>query len=95
MHFQWDSNKEKINIEKHGIGFKLAEQVFADVNRIELYDEKHSTLEEDRYKTIGMIGTTAFVITVIYTDRDDDVIRIISARRATKKEEEAYYNVSK
>ena len=34
MHFQWDSNKEKINIEKHGIGFKLAEQVFADVNRI-------------------------------------------------------------
>ena len=95
MHFQWDSNKERINIEKHGISFKTAELVFGDENRLELYDELHSTLVEDRYITIGLVGEVAFVITVVYTDRDDDVIRIISARQATKKEKEEYYNANK
>lgn len=42
MKFQWDENKERINITKHGLDFKTAARVFQDENRIELYDEEHS-----------------------------------------------------
>ncbi len=95
MRFEWDDEKEKINIIKHGIAFRTAELVFGDVNRIEIYDEAHSTLEEERYITIGAIDEVMLVVTVVYTPREnngDDVIRIISARKATKAEREEYYN---
>lgn len=42
MKFEWDEEKEKINIEKHGIDFRTAVQVFLDENRIEFFDERHS-----------------------------------------------------
>ena len=88
MVFEWDENKEKINIAKHKIDFKTASRVFADERRIEKYDEEHS-FEEDRYITIGMIGGVAVILMVVYTERKD-AIRIISARKATKKEKEEY-----
>ena len=84
--FEWDEEKEKINIKKHGISFSTAAYVFNDPNRIEYYDEKHSEFE-DRYATIGMVGK---VLTVIYTVRGDKN-RIISARIATNLERSAYY----
>ena len=59
-------------------------------NRIEKYDELHST-NEDRYITIGEINGIAVVVMVVYTERENG-IRIISARLATKLEKEAYYN---
>lgn len=90
MLFEWDDEKEKINIAKHGIDFSTAALVFGDVNRIEKYDELHSE-DEDRYITIGQINGVAVVVMVVYTERDP-VIRIISARLATKREKEAYYN---
>ncbi len=94
MQFEWDDEKEKINIAKHGIAFTTAELVFGDNNRIEVYDEVHSTLNEDRYITIGKINEVILVVVVVYTIRGDngDTIRLISARKATKKEEEMYYN---
>lgn len=94
MIFEWDNEKEKKNVKKHGISFKIAELVFGDQNRVELYDEKHSTLDEDRYITIGIIDEIAFIVTVVYTPRgtDENIIRIISARKATRSEKEAYYN---
>ncbi len=94
MRFEWDDEKEKINIMKHGIAFRTAELVFGDVNRIEIYDEAHSTLEEERYITIGAIDEVMLVVTVVYTPRENsgEVIRIISARKATKAEREEYYN---
>ena len=55
MLFEWDDVKEKINIAKHGIDFGTAALVFRDENRIEFYDEAHST-DEDRYITIGQIN---------------------------------------
>ena len=55
MIFEYDEQKNKINIEKHGISFKTAAHVFADYNRIELFDEQHSEYE-DRYNTIGDIS---------------------------------------
>ena len=88
LKFEWDEEKEKINIAKHGIDFEIASHVFLDPNRREYYDEKHSSACEDRYITIGFAGD---VLTIVYTDRSD-VIRIISARIATKKEKEIYYD---
>ena len=87
LQFEWDEEKEKINIAKHGIDFEIASHVFLDPNRLEYYDEKHSSACEDRYITIGYVSD---VLTVVYTYRSDS-IRIISARIATKKEKEAYY----
>lgn len=89
MKFQWDENKEKINIAKHGLDFKTAARVFEDENRIERYDKEQS-FEEDRYITIGLVNGIAVIIMVVYTERKD-AIRIISARKATKQEKEAYF----
>lgn len=71
------------------IDFETAALVFSDENRIVLYEEKHSEYE-DRYKTIGSINGFVTVITVIYSVRSKS-IRIISARKADRKEKEQYY----
>lgn len=92
MLFEWDDEKEKKNRSKHGIDFRTAALVFGDENRIEKYDELHSS-EEDRYITIGEIHGTAVVVVVVYTERRK-AIRIISARAATKREKEAYYHAN-
>ena len=92
LEFEWDDAKEKINIKKHGLDFSTAALVFADECRIEQFDEKHS-VQEDRYIVIGEIGGQVAIITVVYTPRNDgNVIRLISARCATKDEKEEYYN---
>ena len=90
MQFEWDDQKEKINIAKHGIDYSTAALVFGDENRIEKYDDAHS-LDEDRYITIGCINGVPVIVMVVYTERPS-VIRIISARLATNREKEAYYN---
>ena len=83
---EWDDSKNESNIKKHGVSFETAAYVFNDANRIEVYDVKHSDTEE-RYYTIGRVGDVLFVV---YTDRGE-VFRLISARFATKREEEVYY----
>ena len=90
MQFDWDDEKEKSNIEKHGIDFSTAALVFGDNNRIEKYDDLHSA-NEDRYITIGQISEVTVVVVVVYTEREA-LTRIISARLATKREVGAYYN---
>ena len=87
MDFEWDVGKNKANIKKHGISFELAAKVFLDSKRIERYDAEHSSIEEQRYKTIGMVNE---VVTVIYTERKT-AIRIISARLAEQEEIDEYY----
>lgn len=87
MKFEWDENKNEINKRKHGISFETAKLVFEDKNMIEIIDRFHSTLEEERYYAIGMVEN---VLTVVFTERVEN-IRIISARPATKDEEEIYY----
>lgn len=88
MQFEWDDSKNRKNIEKHGISFHTAILVFQDDDRIEAFDEKHST-DEDRYITIGEINGSFIVVTVVYTERSE-ALRIISARFATKEEQEVY-----
>ena len=85
---EWDCNKEKLNIRKHGINFQTASKVFADDDKIILYDTLHSN-EEDRYTVLGDIGKILFVV---FTYRNDN-IRIISARMATARERKVYYGV--
>lgn len=92
MLFEWDDEKEKINIVKHGIDFATAARVFGDENRLEIYDEAHSC-DEDRYITIGAVDGVTFIVMVVYTERGE-AVRLISARKATKQEGRKYYDYS-
>lgn len=83
---EWDDNKNKINIRKHGISFETAALVFADEERIEYYDKLHS-INEDRYVVLGCVQDILFVV---YTMRDE-AARIIFARMANSTERRIYY----
>ncbi len=89
MTFEWDENKNIINIRKHGIDFKEACTVFYDNNAV-LFDDPDHSIQESRFLIIGM-SRTASVLTVCHCYRGtDDVIRIISAREATRQETDYY-----
>jgi uncharacterized protein len=84
MRFEWDPAKDAANQAKHGLSFEEASGLFkTDTDYLEIYDEEHSD-EEDRFIAIGPIRRG--VIVVAYTERDDDVVRIVSARMATSGE---------
>ena len=88
--FDWDENKNKINQKKHGIDFSEASSVFFDEKAILFDDPEHSDDEEDRFLLLGM-SEAANVCIVCHCYRESDtVIRIISARKATKKEVQRY-----
>ncbi|UTD02319.1 BrnT family toxin [Treponema socranskii] len=90
LSFEWDPDKEKRNIEKHnGISFRIAVKVFSDNKRIEKYDSQHSTFDEERWDVIGMVDDILFVV---YTEVDENRVRIISARLAEKEEIDEYFN---
>lgn len=83
MMFEYDEEKNRKNIEKHGISFKNAARVFFDYDRIELYDEDHSE-EEERFDTIG--DTSAGNLTVIGNlwesgQRVDDILFVVYTER--------------
>ena len=88
-YFDWDENKNRINLEKHGITFEEASTVFFD-DRAILFDDPEHSIDEDRFLLLGM-SETAKVCIVCHCYRESDtVIRIISAREATRKEEQRY-----
>ncbi|MCL2616275.1 MAG: BrnT family toxin [Defluviitaleaceae bacterium] len=91
MRFEWDSNKNAINKAKHNVSFEIAESVFDDKNAVYLFDSLHSA-DEDRFIVIGKEDTLRMEITVChcYRGENEDIIRIISARKATKKEVNIY-----
>jgi len=90
LNFVWNTNKANINFKKHKITFEEAETVFFDVNAIEFFDPDHSQ-EEDRFLLLGM-SRKLKVIIISYCYRDKEaVIRIISARKATKNESKTYF----
>jgi uncharacterized DUF497 family protein len=86
--FEWDENKNRSNIKKHGISFEEAQTVFYDENATEFFDEDHSEKEE-RFILLGLSHKIRVLI-VCHCLREEDVIRIISARKATKKEQRNY-----
>ena len=83
---EWDDAKNEKNFKKHKIYFEDAARIFLDDNRIDYLDENHSDNEE-RWKVIGMVMN---VLVVIYTERGEK-LRLISARKAEKYEQEEYY----
>jgi len=88
MKFGWDKDKAEKNLAKHGVSFDETLVLFtSELPVLEIYDLEHSEFE-DRYKSIGPIERG--LILVVWTERHDDVIRIISAWPATKHEELLY-----
>ena len=87
MNFEWDESKNEKNHQKHGIWFEEAKNIFSD-----LYHRVFSdiTKYEDRYIAIGFTGTERLLIVVFCYRKNESVIRIVSARRATKKERRFY-----
>lgn len=87
--FEWDEDKDRQNRRKHGISFEEAKSVFADSRARLIADPEHSE-DEDRFVLLGMSWKLRIVIVCHCYRRDDQVIRIISARRAGKKEQKIY-----
>lgn len=88
MDFEWDAEKAQGNIEKHGIRFEVAQGVFFDPDRITAIDARFDYGEE-RLITLGM--TKDGILVVVTTERDEGrTIRIISARKASKRERSTY-----
>lgn len=87
--FEWNKDKAEKNVVKHHVSFDEAMSVFDDPIFISVVDEEHS-IDEERYISIGL-SKNGRLLMVAHTDRDGR-IRIISARRTTKKEEEFYAN---
>ena len=89
MRVEWDPEKDRANRIKHGLGFDEVRVLFeTDTDYLVIYDEEHSD-DEDRFLAIGRIAKG--VVTLAYTEPKDDVIRLISARMATRIEKEAFY----
>lgn len=87
MLFEWDEAKAKSNKRKHEVSFEEAEQAFNDQNAVGLFDELNSA-EEIRYQIIAL--SPVRLLFVSYTVRDEETIRIISARKADSDEERIY-----
>ena len=85
--FEWDPKKAKRNLKKHGVSFEEASTIFDDPDFISFLDDEHSE-DEDRQITIGL-SNKARLLMAAHTERKK-LIRIISARKATKSEEEFY-----
>ena len=85
--FEWDETKNASNCVKHGVTLGHAQLAFADPFAVAEYDDRDD-YGEDRFTLVGMVEST--LIFVAYTERDDS-IRIIMARRATRHEQDDYY----
>ena len=88
MTVEWDHSKDLANQRKHGVRFEEAKELFSSgVDYLEILDEGHSGAE-DRFIALGPIRRG--LILIIWTERHEDTIRIISARWATKNEQRLY-----
>lgn len=86
--FDWDDAKAEGNYRKHGVDFETATEVFADHFALERLDPLSADYGEDRFLITGMAGGQ--LVTVVYTERNE-TFRLISARRASKREHDDYY----
>ena len=89
MRFEWDAEKASINQKKHGVTFEEAQTVFGDYDALRIFDPGHSE-DEDRFILLGMSAVLRILVVCHCYRENDEKIRIISARKATKKESAAY-----
>ncbi|MFQ5597953.1 MAG: BrnT family toxin [Nitrospiria bacterium] len=92
--FEWDERKEKANIRKHGVSFSEARSAFFDEDAIQFFDPDHSE-DEDRFILLGMSFKLQTLIVCHCFREDERIIRIISARKADKKEMQSYWRSRK
>ena len=93
VRFEWDDAKDIANQEKHGVSFEEAKRLFiSGVDYLEIFDATHSETEE-RFIAIGPIERG--IVAVVWTEREEDVVRIISARMASKRERQRYTEAMK
>jgi len=86
----WDPAKDLANQRKHGISFKEAAELFnSDINYLEIFDEAHSAIE-DRFVAIGPIRRG--LVLVVWTEQNEETLRVISARWATRPEQRLYHS---
>ena len=92
MRYEWDENKNERNLEKHGLSFETASLVFDDPNALSIPDRIENG--EERWQTIGMIENIVIVMVAhtikLETESQEEIIRIISARKATRAERREY-----
>jgi uncharacterized protein len=89
--FEWDDKKNRENKRKHKVSFEEAQSAFLDENAIRFFDPDHSQ-DEDRFLMLGMSFTLRVLVVCHCYREDDSVIRIISARRADKREQSDYWS---
>ncbi len=87
-YFDWDPEKNELNIRKHAVSFEEAQEAFFDPNALEEYDEEHSTTKERRFKLLGLSNQRLLV--VVFAEIENETIRIISARKAGPQQRKAY-----
>ena len=89
IQFEWDEAKNRQNIRKHGVSFEEAQTVFLDDHAIRFYDPDHSQ-DEDRFIMLGISFNLRILVVCHCYKENDSVIRIISARKATRQEAQHY-----
>ena len=89
--FTWTEEKNLLNKKKHGFFLSDIVDVFDDPHLLEFYDTAHSLINENRYITLGRFHDT-IILFVVTTDNADGSTHIITAREATPKEQEVYYD---
>jgi uncharacterized protein len=89
MRFEWNEKKALVNKKKHGVSFSEAKTVFYDENARVIHDPEHSN-DEDRFIILGMSSVACMLVVCHCYREKDSMIRIISARKATKRETSQY-----
>jgi uncharacterized DUF497 family protein len=89
IEFSWDARKARENLKKHKVSFEEASTVFYDENAIEFFDPDHSR-DEERFLMLGLSGRLRIMVVSYCLRKKGSEIRIISVRKATKKEEKVY-----
>jgi uncharacterized DUF497 family protein len=92
INFEWDTPKAAANLKKHQVSFDEAKSVFYDEFAIQFFDDEHSP-DEDRFLMLGMSSGAKLLIGCHCEREHGEVIRIISARKATKRESAFYQGV--
>ena len=88
--FEWNDTKDETNQTKHGVAFEEAQTVFFDEKAIQFDDPDHS-IDEERFLLLGFSQRLKVLVVCHCYRSDESIIRIISARRATKKEQKVYF----
>ncbi len=91
IQFEWDTRKGRLNLKKHGVSFDEAETVFVDERGLFMSDPQHSE-DEDRFILLGLSASLRLLLVCHCYRKSDEIIRIISARKATRSERTQYRN---